>query len=50
VKFVVTASKAYRDKVVSELKAPRKIIAWLIFTDTIQIGMLGYLLWRLHNG
>lgn len=47
-KIIVQASRKYRDKLAgieSEVKAPRKIILWVIGFQIIEMSALGYLLY-----
>lgn len=48
----IRASKKYRDKmdgIESELKAPRKIIGWLIGFTAFNSIMLLWIIWRLST-
>lgn len=45
-RFIIKASKSYQEKqaaVESELKAPRRIILWVIVGQVVEIGLLIYL-------
>ncbi len=48
--MIINASKKYREAknaIESEMKAPRKIIGWLIGVNAIEAVMLVYIIWRI---